>query len=393
MKKIAFALAALFVGPQAVVAQSAPASAPAPAPDYTQDSAWLCLPGRADPCSTPLPTTALNANGYGSVGRSSIAQNPSVDCFYVYPTTSRDAGVNSDLLAGQGEEIGVATVQFARFSEVCRPFAPLYRSVTLTALPRAVRGEDARGWFGTAYGDVLNAWGQFLASRNSNRPFVLVGHSQGSIHLQRLIRDEIEGKPIARNMVSAIITGWNVEVPEGQVVGGTFRSTPVCTTRGQTGCVVAYSTFRAEAPPPPGALYGRAAAPGRTIACVNPATLAAGPAPLDSYFSTTSQLPPEVAPIIWSSQGAPPTRFLRTEGLVTGECVNQGQLGYLAIRVNADPNDARTDRIPGDVYLGGQFTPGWGLHPIDPNLALGDLIRLVEEQSRAFLSSRGGERG
>ena len=53
-------------------------------------------------------------------------------------------------------------------------------------------------------------------------------------------------------------------------------------------------------------------------------------------------------------QGRPPTPFLRTEGLVTADCVHDGQAGYLAVTVNADPNDARTDRIPGDVYIGGQ---------------------------------------
>jgi hypothetical protein len=374
----------------AASAQQAQQPASVAAPDYAQDSAWLCLPGRADPCGTPLPTTALNANGYGSVGRSSVAANPAVDCFYVYPTVSRDAGMNSDLAAGPAEEIGATTVQFARFAEVCRTFAPLYRSVTLTALPRALRGEDTAAWFETAYDDVRSAWRQFLASRNRNRPFVLVGHSQGSIHLQRLIREEIEGKPIARRLVSAIIPGWNVEVPHGRAVGGTFRSTPVCTRPAQTGCVVAYSTFRAEAPPPAGALYGRAASPGRTVACVNPARLTGGAAPLDPYFFTVArgQPQPGVAPIAWSREGPPPTLFVRTEGLVTGECVNQGPVGYLAVRVNADPNDARTDRIPGDSYIGGQLNPGWGLHTIDVTIAQGDLIRLVDQQSRAFLRRR-----
>jgi hypothetical protein len=80
---------------------------------------------------------------------------------------------------------------------------------------------------------------------------------------------------------------------------------------------------------------------------------------------------------------------LRTEGLVTGECVNQGPLGYLAIRVRADPADSRTDRIPGDVVLMGRPAPGWGLHPVDVPLALGDLLALVEAQTAAFIARRG----
>ena len=50
-----------------------PAQTPAAAPDYAKDSTWLCLPGRADVCSKPLATTALNPNGYGSTGKSNVA--------------------------------------------------------------------------------------------------------------------------------------------------------------------------------------------------------------------------------------------------------------------------------------------------------------------------------
>lgn len=71
----------------AVLLAAAPATAQdvASAPDYAQQSAWLCMPGRADACAAPLPTTALNANGYGSVGQSMPAADPRIDCFYVYP--------------------------------------------------------------------------------------------------------------------------------------------------------------------------------------------------------------------------------------------------------------------------------------------------------------------
>jgi hypothetical protein len=76
---------------------AAAAQAAAAAPDYSNASAWICLPGRKDVCSTPLATTALNANGYGSTGQSTVAKDPPVDCFYVYPTVSQDQGLNSDL--------------------------------------------------------------------------------------------------------------------------------------------------------------------------------------------------------------------------------------------------------------------------------------------------------
>lgn len=350
--------------------------------DYTQDSTWLCLPGRADACGRPLATTALNANGYGSTGQVLPDRDAKVDCFYVYPTISRDPGLNSDIDAGV-EEHGTAAVQLARFASVCKTYAPLYRQVTLAALPRAFAGQDLSENFAIAYHDVGKAWAEFLARRNQGRPFVLIGHSQGSIHLLKLLQEEIEGKPVAKRMLSAILLGWPVEVPEGRRVGGSLKSTPLCSKFGETGCVITYMTFRASSPPPANAFLGRASKPGMTAGCTNPAALGGGPAPLDSYWFTMAPAQPGAEPVIWSSQGPPPTRFLRTEGLVTGECRHDGQAGWLAVSENADPKDARTDRIPGDVYVMGKLNPGWGLHLADMSVAQGDLIRLVEAQAAA----------
>jgi hypothetical protein len=365
-----------------LLAPAAAAQPPAAAPDYRQDPAWLCLPGRADACGGPLATTALNANGYGSTGQVLPDKDAPVDCFYVYPTISRDAGLNSDLVPGL-EEQATAAVQFARFGSVCRTYAPLYRQVTLAALPRAFAGEDLTGNFATAYADVLAAWRNFLATRNRGRPFVLIGHSQGSIHLLRLLAEQVEGKPEAKRMLSAILLGWPVEVPQGKRVGGSLKLTPLCSKVGETGCVITYMTFRAAAPPPADAFLGRAARAGMTAGCTNPAALGGGKAKLDSYWFTLSPVQPGAEAVVWSSQGNPPTPFLRTEGLVTGECRHDGQAGYLAVSENADPKDARTDRIPGDVYMAGKRNPGWGMHLIDVNVAQGDLVRLVEAQSAA----------
>lgn len=382
--RIAMAAAASLIASAPGHAQEA---APAAA-DYSNSANWLCLPGRSDACAQPLPTAALNANGYGSVGRSTPAAAPAIDCFYVYPTVSRDTSMNSDLQPGP-EEQAVAMVQFARFHEVCRTFAPLYRQVTLAGLAafftQGARAGDER----LAYEDVRAAWRHYLENHNQGRPFVIYGHSQGTRMLTRLLAEEIEGSPAADRMLSALLLGFNVEVPEGKLVGGSFKRTPLCTRVGETGCVVSYVTFRATNPPPTGGLFGRAVTPGMTVACTNPATLKPGTAPLDAYWFTASPaIPGGAAPIAWSSQGAPPTPFVRTEGLASASCVNSGGLGYLSVLVNGDLADARTDRIPGDVVRGGAVDPAWGLHLADVNIALGDLIRLVDLQARAFRPMR-----
>lgn len=380
MKRFILTTAALLLSAPAA---AQPADAP-PAPvDYSADASWLCRPGRDDACSQPLATAALNPDGYGPVGAATPAADPPVDCFYVYPTVSRDPGDNSDLDPGI-EEKAVAAVQLARFGTVCKTYAPMYRQATLTALQKALTGANVDRNFGLAYADVLNAWRHYLQHDNKGRPFVLIGHSQGSIMLSLLLAQEIESSPAAARMLSAMIIGYNVEVPIGKSVGGTFARTPLCTKSGQIGCVVSFVSFRAEAPPPAGSLFGRAARPGMTVACTNPAGLAAGPAPLDSYWYAGPSITTTQNPISWSSTGAPPATFLRTEGLASATCVNDGPLGYLAIKVNADPNDARTDRIPGDVMLAGTILPGWGLHLGDLNLAMGDLIALVKAQSEAW---------
>jgi len=367
------ACAAAAALPGAAHAQAAP-----PPVDYGKERNWLCLPGQADVCSTPLPTTALNANGYGSTGPSRVAASPRVDCFYVYPTISGDRGMNSDL--SPLEEKAAVASQFARFAGVCRTFAPIYRQMTLGSIAAAAIGADMRQEGEIAYRDVANAWRSYLRNHNRGRPFVLIGHSQGSVMLQELIQREIEGKPAARQMLRAIIPGYNVYVPQGRRLGGTFKSTPLCSSPAETGCVMAWVSFREKNPPPEGAMFGWVPEPGMTVGCTNPARPGStGWEKLDSYWSARSGLPVAGGPIRWSSEGPPPTPWLRTAGLVSARCVNEGRRGYLSVRTNADPGDRRTDRIGGEVSVIGMFLPGWGMHLSDMAIAQGNLIRQLEE--------------
>ena len=357
-----------------------PAAAQMPAPvDYAKPASWICLPGRSDTCSTPLKTTALNPDGYGTPGLSTVAKVPKIDCFIAYPTVSRDPGMNSDLTPGDGEEKASIASQFARLSGVCRTFAPIYRSMTLGAVTAAATGGDVTIPAAIAFGDVRAAWRNYLATRNQGRPFIIVGHSQGSLMLQQLLARDIEGRPEAKRMKLAILPGFNVMVPQGKRVGGTFKSTPLCSTPGETNCVMSWVSFRERNTPPVGALFGIASAPGMTVGCTNPARPGAtGWVPLDSYWNSRSTLDVPDGPIVWSTQGAPPTPYLRTEGLVSARCVSDGARGYLSIRTNADPRDKRTDRVGGEVGRFGFFLPGWGMHINDVNFAQGNILRAIE---------------
>ena len=360
---------------------SAQPDATSSAPDYSKDADWLCLPGRADVCSTPLKTTELGPSGYGATRTSAVANSPQIDCFYVYPTVSRDQGLNSDL--DVSEERAVVEVQFARFTSVCRTFAPIYRQMTVGAVAAYAAGADITAAGALAYHDVAAAWRNYVATRNNGRAFVLIGHSQGSLMLQQLIAREIESDPaVARRMKLAIIPGYNVLVPQGKLVGGTFKKTPLCNSPGETGCVIAYSSFREKNVPPSGALFGITDQPGMTVACVNPAQPGSRDwVPLDSYWFSRSGLPVPGGPISWSSEGPPPSPYLHAQGLVSAKCINDGQRGYLWIRTNHKPGEKWTDRIGGEVGLFGMFLPGWGMHLADVEEAQGDLVRAVAEIS------------
>jgi len=350
--------------------------------DYSKGANWLCLPGRSDTCSTPLATTALNPNGYGSTGRNEVAKDAKIDCFYVYPTVSTDRGLNSDLIVDDAEKTATQT-QFTRFASVCRTFAPIYRQMTLGAVAAYAAGANIDGAAALAYSDVLAAWRNYLATRNNGRPFVLIGHSQGSLMLQMLIAREIETNPaVASRMKLAILPGFNVLVPTGKLVGGTFKKIPLCSQPGETGCVISWVSFREKNVPPKGAIFGYSDRSGMTVGCVNPARPGATDwVPLDSYFYARSSLPVPGGPVDWSSEGPPPTPYLRAEGLVSGKCVNDGPRGYLSIRTNHNPGDKRTDRVGGEVAVLGMFLPGWGMHLADVPEAQGDLIREVEAVS------------
>lgn len=355
---------------------------PAPAAtDYTADRNWLCLPGGDDICSRPVSATRLEPVGWGARVTSRPDPDAGIDCFYVYPTVSGDSGMNSDLDAGRSEELLFGQVQFARFSSACRPFAPLYRQMTTSSIALAATGADITRYADLAYGDVRAAFRDYIENRNDGRPFVLVGHSQGSIHLERLIAEEIEGSPAHRRMLRAVLAGWNITVPQGERVGGSFRQTPACATATDINCVISWSTYGAGTAPGPAAIFGYAQQPGRQPVCNLPQALGVNRtswATMDGFYFAQSSYPVKGGPIRWSAEGPPPSPFAVSDDLVQARCVQDGQRGYLQVRLVREEGDTRTDRIAGEVGMGGFFLPGWGKHLMDMQIAQDDLIAMVD---------------
>jgi hypothetical protein len=355
-------------------------SATAPSSPAPSNTVWLCRPGLADnPCEGDLTTTVVSADGTSTVQQVPLASDPPIDCFYVYPMVSDQPTVNADLQIDP-EERAVALQQAARFSQVCKVYAPMYRQMTVKAI---TTGGDTPANRDLAYGDVLSAWQDYMAHYNNGRGVVFIGHSEGTMMLTRLIAAEVDPSPdMRRLLVSALLIGGNVTVAVGQDIGGDFQNIPACRSTGQTGCVVAYSSF--DQPPPPDSFFGKVgvglraselAGKNLEVLCVNPASLSGGTGPLQTEFGT-APFPGTIG--LWI-KGIPsaPTPWMSYPNHSTAHCVSTSDANWLQVDVTDTPGDTRPT-------VSAAPTAAWGLHLYDITLALGNLVDLVREQTAAF---------
>jgi hypothetical protein len=344
--------------------------------DYARPELWMCRPGGTpNPCrEANLDATEIKSDGSQVKVPHVRAQNPEFDCFYVYPTV---------LLSGAAQmtdltEPAVAPVldallsQGARFSRVCEVYAPLYRQTGLVGgMP--VAGADPA----LAQQDVRDAFAYYLEHLNKGRKFVLIGHSQGTFMLTGLMQMDLDNDAAKRaRMVSALLIGGRIYVPDGARMGGTFQNIPLCAGPGETGCVIAYVTYAQESPPGASAIFG-GAMNGNPSACVDPAPLAGNSgAYKGSYFNTMVRNP------TFGADSPPPsvdTPFVLYREAFNGECVSRDGRNYLEYALT--PSEARG-------------TPPWrhsavdalgfGTHLVDFHIALDDLIEAVTRQAAAL---------
>jgi hypothetical protein len=367
-----------------VAVQVAVAAGASPSRTDASGIEWLCKPGAAvDPCSADLTTTVLSASGVPTVQRASAPADPPIDCFYVYPTVSLQSGVIATLHVDPAET-SVARIQASRFSQVCKVYAPMYRQITVQGLAAGARTAVAAV---TAYAGVQSAWKDYLANYNHGRGVIVIGHSQGAGMLIRLLKLHVDTDPTERKLlVSAMLLGGNVTVPTGRIVGGSFRHIPACTASSQVGCVVAYSSF--DQPPPPDSLFGR---PGLGVSnlsgstsvvssqvlCTNPANLAGNAAtPLSPYFPTRSQIS-GLGGLAGLAPPALPTPWVAEPHLYSGQCLSQGGASWLQVSAPIVPGDARQ-------IVNQTLGATWGLHLVDVNIALGDLVAVAGKEATAY---------
>jgi hypothetical protein len=375
--------AAATPAPTPVSTAPATPAGPSSRTDYSVPAHWLCKPGNANnACDVNLDTTVIKADGSTTIEKFTPNPNAPIDCFYVYPTVSLDPFTQSDLVPGE-EELNVVKAQLARFGSQCRIFAPMYRQFSLGALRARMAGTGAvptRGTPADAAADIDDAWAWYLANENKGRGVVILGHSQGSGQITRLISSKIDGKPDQARLVSAIIMGSTIQVPKNADVGGTFKSIPVCKSASQTGCVISFSTYRDNVPPSDNASFGINRGETEAV-CTNPAALGGGKASDPKSYWTVFGRDAGRKFVDGKEVSTP---FAATPGLITAECVRKNNHHYLEVHINANPADPRTDDPLTDVMAQGKPDPAWGLHLNDANVAMGDLVDIVRRQAAAW---------
>lgn len=206
------------------------------------------------------------------------AQGPALPAavFFVHPTSYlSNAHWNAPLDDADSRERAELFVRgmASAFNQSQQIWAPRYRQAAfgafLTGKPEAKQAIDA------AHADVLKAFDAFLANIGPNTPVVLAGHSQGSLHLLRLLKERVAGKPLARRIAAVYLIGWPVSLQHDLPETGL----PACATPSQSGCVVSWLSY-AEPADPGDTLGAYARSPGldgqprrgSAFLCTNPLT-------------------------------------------------------------------------------------------------------------------------
>ena len=272
LSRIAFVPSAEFVEQDALVANA-----------YADPAMWLSRPGMT-PASDPAR--------WQPPGRPALAaEAPPFAVFFVHPTSYLESvqwNAALDDAEGQARARLFLRGMASPFAAASGIWAPRYRQATfgafLTDKPEAARAIDL------AYGDVAQAFEQFLREVGPDVPIVLAGHSQGAGHIVRLLHERAAGTPFEQRVAAVYAIGWPVSLQHDLPALGL----PACQRPDEGGCIVSWSSFAEPAEPASwfeiyrqsrgfdGQPRGDSA-----ILCVNPITgVAGGGAPAEANLGT-----------------------------------------------------------------------------------------------------------
>lgn len=248
---------------------------------YDDPTMWIARPDLG----------AKDASRWLPPGGERAAERLPAAVFFVHPTSYLErAAWNAPLANAASRKLAETFVRgmASPFNASPQVWAPRYRQAAfgafLTDDPQGRQAIDA------AYADVALAFETFLKAIPADQPIVLAGHSQGALHLKRLLRDRVAGTPLAARIAAAYLIGWPVSLDHDLPAMGL----PACARADQAGCVVSWLSF-AEPADNRQLLEGYARQPGldgkrvggSPFLCSNPLTGAmSGAAPASANLGT-----------------------------------------------------------------------------------------------------------
>lgn len=241
---------------------------PQSGPDYAKADSWIAR-----------PDILHNASRWRPLGAEALRESRErAAVFYVHPTTYlRGDRWNAPLYdqeSGWRDQLFVQS-QASAFNGVGDVWAPRYRQAAYGAF--LLETNDAQQALDLAYSDVSEAFDRFLKQVPSGRPIILAGHSQGSLHLIRLLTDR--RRDLQGRLLAVYLAGWPIDARADLPALGL----PACTSPTQSGCILAWMSF--GEPANPGLILGNwvksdGLAGGKRrredILCVNPITGTSG---------------------------------------------------------------------------------------------------------------------
>ncbi len=201
---------------------------------YEKADMWLARP---DIPNNPASWTPANFEP---------GEKPPAAVFFIHPTSYIDrAHWNAPLDDVQANNTAAVFLrgQASAFNEIGEIWAPRYRQATFGAF--LTSEAEAQKALDFAYRDVLAAFDEFLKEVGPNRPIILAGHSQGALHLERLLRERVAGRPLAKRIVAAYVVGWPISKTNDLPALGL----PECATAEQAGCILSWQSFAEPADP------------------------------------------------------------------------------------------------------------------------------------------------
>ena len=242
-----------------------------PGPTYADAAMWIARPDIPDNPALWLP------KGYTPPPPTEDAKPlAKAAVFFIHPTSFLDRSQwNAPIDHEESQQRARLFVrhQASAFNGIGDVWAPKYRQATFGAF--LTTKEDAEKALAFAYRDVLTAFDAFLKQVPEDRPIIIAGHSQGSLHLTRLLRERVASKPLAKRIAAAYVVGWPISTTADLELLGL----PACETAGQAGCILSWQSFAEPADPQMiTEVYDASVAPngkkraGSPMLCVNPLT-------------------------------------------------------------------------------------------------------------------------